>query len=59
MDEKLSREAVYYLDACILIDMIENGPKAEPAKTIKAVMEDAERGRFRLVTSVATIAEVL
>jgi predicted nucleic acid-binding protein len=49
----------YYLDACVLLDLIEHPAHVEPAKTIVALFEDAAAGRFELVTSVLSIVEVL
>ncbi|MCY2953304.1 MAG: PIN domain-containing protein [Planctomycetota bacterium] len=49
----------YYLDACIFIDLIECPATQEPAKTIAAVIADAEDEKCNLVTSVLTITEVV
>lgn len=48
----------YYLDSCVLIDLIEHPASEEPAKTIYSIIADAEKGRFDLVTSTLTMAEV-
>lgn len=48
----------YYLDACVFIDLIETPADQEPAKTIAAVLTDAEKGKIKVVTSILTIAEV-
>jgi hypothetical protein len=49
----------YYLDSCVLLDLIEHPQTQEPAKTIAAVMAAAEQEKCVLVTSVMTIVEVL
>jgi predicted nucleic acid-binding protein len=48
----------YYLDACVLIDLIEHPVEAEPARTIAAMLDEADKGRVRLVTSTITVVEV-
>jgi predicted nucleic acid-binding protein len=53
-----SRKLKCYLDACVLIDLIEHPIDQEPAKTIAAMLADAEDGRISLVTSTITIPEV-
>ncbi|MEX2387535.1 MAG: PIN domain-containing protein [Phycisphaeraceae bacterium] len=52
---------VYYLDACVFIDLIECDEDQEPAKTIIAVLNEADKqsGRFKVVTSYLTVVEVL
>lgn len=49
----------YYLDANVLIDLIEHPETVEPAKTVCAIMAAAEEGEFNLVTSTITIVEVV
>jgi predicted nucleic acid-binding protein len=49
----------YYLDACVLIDLIEL-PETHPAsQAVARVLDEADEGKCNLVTSVLTIAEVL
>lgn len=48
----------YYLDSCVLIDLIEHPEDQEPAKTMVAVMTAGDEGKVNLVTSTLTIVEV-
>ena len=48
----------YYLDSCVLIDLIERPDSEEPAKTISAAFAAADDGKINLVTSTLTIVEV-
>jgi predicted nucleic acid-binding protein len=48
----------YYLDSCVLIDLIERPETEEPAKTVAAIISAAEEGKLNLVTSTLTIVEV-
>lgn len=55
----MAAEAIYYIDSCVFLDFIEL-PTSDPGSVIIAnIIEDAEKGRFRLVTSTITLAEVL
>lgn len=35
----------YYLDSCVLIDLIEHPESQEPAKTVAAIMAAADDGK--------------
>jgi predicted nucleic acid-binding protein len=58
MAKSNSGKPIYYFDACVFIDLIEHPAHEEPAKTIAAIIADAEDGRFEIITSTVTIAEV-
>lgn len=47
-----------YLDSCVLIDFIERPPTQEPAVFVFQLLEAADRGEVKAITSVLTIAEV-
>lgn len=54
-----SEKPTYYIDSCVLIDLIGHDEGTEPAKLISELITSAENGQCRLITSTITIIEVL
>ena len=58
MAKRSGQKPTYYLDANVLIDLIEHPADQEPARTVASLLDDGDRGRVNLVTSTLTIIEV-
>jgi predicted nucleic acid-binding protein len=59
MAKSNERPPRYYLDSSVLIHFIEHVETDELVTILVPIIEDAKKGRFDLVTSTLTIAEVL